>query len=175
MEDRTVVFNADHGEMLGDHGLLLKGSYMYDGVTQVPLIMLRVRAAPGGRRGRLAGGGSRYHAHAARTVGVSAPVGVQGRSLVPLAKNPKARHKDAVFCEFPTIRMARTREWKLVHYNRAKYEKLYHLREDPYESTNLYDDLQYAAARADMEGLLAEWYANSSDPKLVPVRSSDET
>ena len=45
LDDRTVVvFNADHGEMLGDHGLLFKGSYMYDGVTQVPLIL---RAPPG--------------------------------------------------------------------------------------------------------------------------------
>src|SRR5207244_2844390 len=40
MRDRTiVVFNADHGEMLGDHGLLFKGSYMYDGVVKVPLII----------------------------------------------------------------------------------------------------------------------------------------
>src|SRR3989440_4874603 len=39
LEERTiVVFNADHGEMLGDHGLLFKGSYMYDAVTKVPLI-----------------------------------------------------------------------------------------------------------------------------------------
>src|SRR5262249_7646736 len=36
--ETVVVFTADHGEMLGDHGLLLKGSYMYDQVVHTPLI-----------------------------------------------------------------------------------------------------------------------------------------
>src|SRR5256885_14687888 len=40
LADRTVgVFNADHGGMLGDHGLLFKGSYMYDSVVRTPLII----------------------------------------------------------------------------------------------------------------------------------------
>ncbi len=30
-EDTLVVFTSDHGEMLGDHGLLLKGPLMYEG------------------------------------------------------------------------------------------------------------------------------------------------
>jgi len=105
---------------------------------------------------------------------VNPPAGVQGKSLVPLARTPKARHKDAVFSEFPTIKMARTREWKLVHYTRAKYGELYHLTDDPYELTNLHDDPAHAAARADMESLLADWLINSTDPKLGPIRSPDE-
>src|SRR5437588_10993183 len=107
-------------------------------------------------------------------LGVSPPAGVQGKSLVPLAKNPKARHKDAVFSEFPTIKMARTREWKLVHYTRAKYGELYHLTEDPHELTNLWDDSKYAVNRADMEGRLFDWLSASADPLLSPVKAEDE-
>ena len=176
LDDRTVVvFNADHGEMLGDHGLLFKGSYMYDGVTKVPLII----RAPG----RIAAGTVvdslveevDVMPTLLELLRVKAPVGVQGTSLTALAGNPKARHKEAVFSEFPTIKMARTREWKLVHYPKAKYGELYHLSEDPYELTNLWGDAKYAAARAEMEGVLFDWYAASQDSKRAPVRDPAET
>ncbi len=38
-EDTLVVFMSDHGEMLGDHGIYLKGPYFYDAAIRVPLIM----------------------------------------------------------------------------------------------------------------------------------------
>jgi arylsulfatase len=171
LEDRTlVVFNADHGEMLGDHGLLFKGSYMYDGVVRVPLIIRAPGKVPAGVSIDSLVEEVDLMPTLLELLGVEAPVGVQGKSLVPLSRNPRARHKDAVFAEFPTIRMARTREWKLVHYNKAKYGELYHLTEDPYELTNLYDDPKYASSRADMQGLLFDWYAGSQDPKLAPVQ-----
>lgn len=169
-----MVFNADHGEMLGDHGLLFKGSYMYEGVVHIPLI---VRAP-----GKLTAGTAvdslveevDIMPSLLELLGIAAPVGVQGKSLVPLAQNPNMRHKDAVFSEFPTIKMVRTRDWKLVHYTKAKHGELYHLAEDPYELTNLYDDPKYASARADMTGILFDWLATTTDPKLAPVRSPDE-
>jgi arylsulfatase len=37
--DTIVVFTSDHGDMLGDHGLLVKGAFFYDPCTRVPLIM----------------------------------------------------------------------------------------------------------------------------------------
>ena len=38
--DNTVfIFTSDHGEMLGDHGLLLKGCRFYEGLVRVPLII----------------------------------------------------------------------------------------------------------------------------------------
>ncbi len=165
MEDRTVVvFNADHGEMLGDHGLLFKGSYMYDGVVQAPLVI----RAPG----KLAAGQVVNNLceevdvmpTLLELLGIRSPLGVQGQSLV------NSKPKAAVFAEFPAIRMARTREWKLVHYPKAKYGELYHLTEDPHEFANLWHDPKYAGARADMEGVLFDWLASSLDPKLAPVK-----
>ena len=37
-ERTVIVFTSDHGEMLGDHGLLLKGCRFYEGLARVPLI-----------------------------------------------------------------------------------------------------------------------------------------
>jgi arylsulfatase len=163
LDERTiVVFNADHGEMLGDHGLLFKGSYMYDEVVHTPLIL----RAPG----KIAAGSVvndlceevDVMPTLLELLGMAPPLGVQGQSLF------NGKKKSAVFSEFPTIKMARTREWKLVHYTKAKYGELYHLAEDPHELTNLWDDPRYATARADMEGLLVDWMTTSSDPKLAP-------
>ena len=38
-DNTLVIFTSDHGEMLGDHGLLLKGCRFYEGLVHVPLIL----------------------------------------------------------------------------------------------------------------------------------------
>jgi arylsulfatase A-like enzyme len=166
LEDRTiVVFNADHGEMLGDHGLLFKGSYMYDGVVHVPLIVRAPGKLPAGKVVEDLCEEVDVMPTLLNLLGVPTPAGVQGQTLT--AGKPKT----AVFSEFPTIKMARTHDWKLVHYNKAKYGELYHLAEDPHELVNLWDDPAYAARRAEMEGMLFDWLAATADPKLAPVQS----
>ncbi len=173
--DRTmVVFNADHGEMLGDHGLLFKGSYMYDGVVKVPFI---VRAP-----GKIAPGtvvkGLVEEVDLLPTVlevlGVKTTAAVQGKSLMGVVKNPAARHKTAVFAEYPAIKMVRTAEWKLVHYVKSRHGELYDLRRDPHELTNVYADPANAAVLAEMFALLADWQAGTGDPVLAPVRDPEE-
>lgn len=39
MDDTIVVLAADHGELLGDHGLWLKGPFIYEGLINTPLLM----------------------------------------------------------------------------------------------------------------------------------------
>jgi arylsulfatase A-like enzyme len=38
-EDTVIVFSSDHGELIGDHGLLWKGPMLLDSLMHVPLIM----------------------------------------------------------------------------------------------------------------------------------------
>lgn len=38
-DNTVIVFAADHGDMAGAHGLLSKGSYMYDEIYRIPLII----------------------------------------------------------------------------------------------------------------------------------------
>ena len=40
LDDRTIVIaTSDHGELLGDHGLLFKGPHHYDSLIKVPTIV----------------------------------------------------------------------------------------------------------------------------------------
>lgn len=49
-ESTMVIFVSDHGDMLGDHGLLVKGAYFYDACTKVPLILSHKATIPSGVR-----------------------------------------------------------------------------------------------------------------------------
>jgi len=37
-ENTIVIYMSDHGDWLGDHGLVLKGPMHYEGLLRVPLI-----------------------------------------------------------------------------------------------------------------------------------------
>lgn len=39
MENTIIVFTSDHGELLGDHGLWLKGPFFYEGLINTPLLV----------------------------------------------------------------------------------------------------------------------------------------
>src|SRR5579872_2681047 len=102
--------------MLGDHGLLFKGAYMYDPVVRVPLILRAPGTIPADRVVDSLVEAVDILPTLLDLLGVKPPLGVQGKSRIPVVQNPNAEHRGAVFVEFPTIKMARTREWKLVNY-----------------------------------------------------------
>jgi hypothetical protein len=38
LDDTIIVYMSDHGELLGDHGLILKGCRFFEGLVRVPLV-----------------------------------------------------------------------------------------------------------------------------------------
>jgi arylsulfatase A-like enzyme len=73
---------------------------------------------------------------------------------------------DAVFAEhgpsnqMPDIHymtMNRTDDWKLVHYPDQPWGELYHLRSDPRELRNLWDNPNYADVRAELTQQIDVW------------------
>lgn len=168
--DRTVVvFCSDHGEMLGDHGLLFKGGYFYDEVVHVPCVIRAPGKLPAGRRVRDLVEEIDVMPTVLELLGVRVPEAVQGRSLMPLVEGKRATPKRAVYSEFPTMKMVRTEQWKLVHYVHAPYGELYDLKNDPQELRNLYDDPGYTHVRAEMKSMLADWLIDSQDPARPPI------
>jgi len=170
LEDTLVAFFADHGEMLGDHGMIGKWFSLYDNVLRVPLV-LRI---PGKR-----GAGMRFKQNvelidlaptALELLGLPPGEGLPGKSLAPLLENPDRPHREAVFSMMETARMVRTDDWKLcVHAGRQSYGaqypdelfhddegELYDLKADPGEKRNLYHDPEYAATRWDLARRLVE-------------------
>ena len=147
----VVIFTSDHGEMLGDHGLIQKGCRFYEGLVRVPLIC----SWPGAWAQGLRSGALVELLDQAPTLmelaGLEVPEHMQGRSLLPLLKgeaNPDS-HRDFVRCEYydaldmpdqSFATMYRDERYKLVLYHGHGCGELYDLQEDPEEFENMWDE-----------------------------------
>jgi arylsulfatase A-like enzyme len=98
-ERTLIIFTSDHGEMLGDHGIYLKGPYFYEPLLRVPCVL----KGPGVSRG--------LHSDAlvelidlAPTIleaaGLERHPGMQGQSLWPLLRGQAETHRNAVYSEY---------------------------------------------------------------------------
>ena len=149
-ENTIVIFMSDHGEMLGDHGIYLKGPYFYDCLTRVPLMIRWPQHFKAGHKVEALVEMVDLAPSLLEAAGIPKPAGVQGRSLLPLLKGSSDTHRDSVYMEFynanfsypipPMLSSVRTKEWKLNFCDHAQYGELYDLRADPGEFRNLWND-----------------------------------
>ncbi|MGI9476780.1 MAG: sulfatase family protein [Hyphomicrobiaceae bacterium] len=164
LDNTLVVYHSDHGEMLGDHGLLYKGCRFFEGLVHVPLIF----AWPGRIEQNLRSDALVELVDIAPTlleaVGLSIPPGMQGKSLWPLLTGEVGpdHHKDHVVSEFndalgsaaiPTPShgsMVYDGRMKHIVYHGTGLGELYDLEADPGEFDNLFDDMTDAEARFGM-------------------------
>jgi arylsulfatase A-like enzyme/Tfp pilus assembly protein PilF len=135
-----IVFTADHGEALGEHGELTHGLFAYEATLKVPLVVWGPGVPPG-RDLRPA-----RHVDIVPTVlaalRLPAPAGLPGRSL--LAPPPPAA---AAVSYFEALTATLTRGWAPLRGTLRERRKLidlplpelYNLGDDPGEERNLYD------------------------------------
>jgi arylsulfatase len=162
-ERTLVLFTSDHGEALGDHGLLQKGCRFYEGLVRVPLIW----SWPAHLQQDLRSDALVQLVDVAPTLldlaGVPGGEAMHGRSLVPIltGQAPPDRHHEVVRCEYyralnpadfrgftgTYATMIRDRDHKLVAYHSSGTGELYDLREDPGEFENVWDSPRGAGAR----------------------------
>ena len=147
-DDTIVIYTSDHGDWLGDHGLVLKGPMHYDGLLRVGMIV----RGPGVPAGKV------VH-EPVSTLDLSAtfcdyaetePLLTQhGQSLRPLLETDTATREYA-YCEWEllparvgvglSLRTVRTQTHKLTLELGSGAGELYDLVNDPHEMSNLFDD-----------------------------------
>jgi arylsulfatase A-like enzyme len=148
--DNTVfVFTSDNGYFWREHGLGDK-RWAFDESIRIPLLVRYPRMVKKGTKI----GGLAANIDIAPTFlelgGVGVPGAMQGKSLVPLLKNSRAKVRTELFCEYfkeanfprtPSWRAIRTETLKYVHYPELTgADEFYDLRKDPLEMKNLISD-----------------------------------
>jgi arylsulfatase A-like enzyme len=173
-ENTIVIFMSDHGEMLGDHGMYLKGPYFYDCLTRVPLIV----RWPGHFKGGTKINSMVELIDIAPTLldaaGIPIPSGMQGKSLMPLLTGQTREHRDSVYMEYydanaifeipPMMSSVRTSKWKLNFCDKPRMGELYDLEKDPGEFNNLWNDPHYKDTQEMMLQNLVARMIETTDP-----------
>ena len=156
LDNTVVIFTSDHGEMLGDHGLLLKGCRFYEGLVRVPLIISWPRELLADRLRRALVELIDIAPTLLDLAGVSIPERMQGRSLKTLLTDAGAidQHRALARCEYYSAlnpdsheryqgsyaTMIREDSYKLIVYHGLGIGELFDLHDDPDEFNNLWDD-----------------------------------
>lgn len=182
-DDTLIIAVADHGESLGEHGLLNHLYCLYEPLIHVPLV-IRGPDVPRGRRVGslvqthdifgtvLAATGAALPAHARSLLDASSA----RRYVVAEYGPPRVPHSDSLaryslqasdFTPFLRSLVAvRTEGRKLIVASDGAKE-LYDLTDDPAELTNrAHDD---PLALAEMEGFLAEWRSTTAASVSAPA------
>ena len=187
------VFCSDHGEYLGDYGLVEKWpSAMDPQITRTPLIVA-VPDLPEGQVVRSPVEAIDVLATVVELAGIEQRHTHFGRSLVPALEDPSTAVRHAAFCEGGF----RTSDEHLLERSDGPYEpkarlqherpelvglamcvrttewtyvwraeepdELYDRGADPAETSNLVDDPAHAAVQASLRSTLLEWLAETSD------------
>ena len=178
-KNTIVIFTSDHGELLGDHGIYLKGPYTYDCSIRVPLIV----SWPGHFKSGLKSDALVELTDITPTIltaaGVPIPNRVQGRTLTDLLKGKTTRHRDQVFCESYNTRvnstdrtvmvsMVRTRTHKIAVCHTTSEGELYDMQADPGEHNNLWNSPAHAGLKAEMMKQCFDASIATIDP--IPMR-----
>ncbi|TQM10858.1 sulfatase family protein [Pseudonocardia kunmingensis] len=184
-EDTVVVFTSDHGEMLGDHQLMLKGPFHYDCAVRVPLIVRWPGRFAPARRTELV-----QWVDLAPTfldlAGVAPSPRHQGASLRGLLIGEDTAWRDWALCQYrdsghaydPPVHatMLRHDRWKLVVHHgapasrRERTGELYDLESDPDELVNRWADPGHRDVRVELQELLIDVLVGVEDrsrPRLA--------
>jgi arylsulfatase A-like enzyme len=163
-DNTVIVFAADNGLAVGQHGLMGKQN-LYDHSIRVPLIL----AGPGVPRGKSVASLCYLHdlfPTLCELAGLAIPDSVEGRSLNGLMGRRESA-RDSIFLAYRHFqRGVRTDRWKLILYNVGGNLtiQLFDLQSDPWERSNLAGEEANFAKVRELITLLRGWMKETGDP-----------
>ena len=176
LENTIIIYTADHGLAVGQHGLLGKQN-LYSHSIRVPSIF----AGPGIPEAETVDALT-YLYDVFPTVcdltDVACPGTTEGRSLVPLMNGHVERVRPTVFAAYRDIHRTITDgRWKLIRYYVSEETgagtnciQLFDLEQDPWETTNLADLPEHADRIRSLAADMQMWQIETNDfMKDIPV------
>ena len=180
LNNTVVIFTSDHGETLGDHGLLLKGCRFYESLVRVPLVISWPGRFKSGLRSRALVELTDIAPTLLDLAGFAVPASMQGSPLTPILRGEAApdSHREFVRSEYYRAlagvqsfgTMVRSERFKQVIYHGHGLGELFDLEDDPGEFNNLWDDSRMARVR--QEHMVMNFDALAMGLDVGPPRAS---
>ncbi len=162
-EETIVVFWSDHGYHLGEHGGIWQKRTLFEEATRAPLLIRVPGAGGNGRACERVVEFIDLYPTMVEAAGIEVPVGLEGRSLLPLLHDPASAHEGAAITQIlrpaddrlsaPVMgRSVRTERWRYTEWNGGDAgRELYDHVADPGEFNNL-----AASATPELESLMRD-------------------
>lgn len=179
----VVIFTSDHGDLMGDHGIVLKGPLHYQGLIRVPMIW----RDPSGAKGQVAvredlASSIDLAAAIIHRAGIAPPNGMQGKPLFTPGGEAIPTGRDAVLIEENQqraylgferpvkVRTVVTATHRMSVFAEGAWGELYDLKSDPHEKVNLWDAPQGQSLKWELMQRLVQLLMEHSDTSPNPKR-----
>lgn len=187
-EDTVVIFLADHGELMGDHGMYCKGPFHYEGLLRVPMMMSWPGHFPAGKKEDSLVSMLDFMPTVLDLAGIIYPSGsvkawegpfagkelypcspLPGNSLVPLMEGKTGHCENSILIEDDDdirhvfLRTLVTEEYKITVYSERSYGELFDLKNDPEERNNLWEEEAYREKKQEMIWMLMQKMLHNQD------------
>lgn len=169
IDNTYVMFTADHGLAVGQHGFMGKQN-MFEHSMRSALVMSGPTITPDRRMNNRI-----YYQDVMPTMfdlaGIATPAHWQFTSLLPLMRGERSENYDAIYGAYREHqRMIIDDDFKLILYPEADAALLFDLANDPLEMTNLIDDALHAERSYDLFAKLGALQVDAGDVlELAPT------
>ena len=176
----VLVFASDHGDFMGDHGIMLKGPLHYRGLIRVPFIWFDPASDTSPVITSLAQSIDIPATFLERS-GIRPYFGMQGTGLMPTIYDGESDGRDALLIEddreliylgfdrAQRVRTVVTADARMTLYEPAPWGELYDLAADPLEVNNLWNDPAHQSLQTDMTRRLLELIIRFQDWAPLPT------
>jgi arylsulfatase A-like enzyme len=174
-ENTVVIFTSDHGDFMGDHGLMLKFLLHYQGLIKVPLIWSDPQQTSNALVEDSLASSIDISATILARAGITPYNGIQGRDLFS-SDAPDAiiveedfQRPITGFDQPQRIRTVVTDRYRMSLRHGEDWHELYDLQTDPHEMRNRYDDPTMANTKNELTDLMLRRMIELQDQSPMPV------
>lgn len=174
-DNTVVIFTSDHGDYMGDHGLMLKLLLHFQGTIRVPFIWHDPAQPEDGRVNADLGSSIDISATILARAGVQAFNGIQGRDLMT-EDPPEAiiveedSQRPMIGFERPQrIRTIVTDRYRMSLRQGEDWHELYDLQKDPLELENRFFDPAFADTRHELTEIMLRRMIALQDRAPLPA------
>ena len=173
--DTVIVFTSDHGDYMGDHGLMLKLLLHYQGLIKVPFIWTDPQKSVQDQINNQLASSIDIASTILARAGIQTFNGIQGRDLFnssapeSIIVEEDSQRSMVGFDNPQRIRTIVTERYRMSLRAGEDWDELYDLESDPHEIHNCYNDPAFVKIKSDLTEKMLRRMIDLQDRSPLPA------